>query len=192
MHKENQNIINELSKVGIKVNDIYDLVNCKHSYSNAIPVLINLLKKGIVSTKLKEGVIRALAVKEAKGKVGKILIEEFYKTPKEDIMLLWTIGNTMEVVISEDNIEDVIKIISNKKNGISRQMFVSALKNTNTEKVEEVLIKLLGDEQIKLHVLGALGKLKSQKAISKISKIVSNSKGIIRIEATKALKNIKK
>ena len=43
---------------------------------------MQLLKEGITNIGDREGVIRALAVSEAKGEVGSLLIDEFYKIPK--------------------------------------------------------------------------------------------------------------
>lgn len=186
-----ENKVNEeLGKVGVIVNDIFDLVNSNKPYPNAIPVLINLLKEGISNDVVKEGVIRALAVKEAKGKAGEILIEEYKKTPKDKIMLLWVIGNTMEVVISENEIENILEIVQNKSNGMSRQMFVSALGKVKSDKVEQVLMSLLEDEELAPFALDALGKLKSKRAKNKISDMLNNKNPLIRKEALKALKKI--
>ena len=188
---ENNKISEALKNVGITIEDIYDLVNTNKSYPEAIPVLIKLLKEGITNNGNKEGVIRALAVPEAKGKIGSLLIEEFYKIPIGNMILRWTVGNTMEAVISEKDINDVIKIIKDKSNGMSRQMFALALGNIPSEKSEEALIQVLDDDEIAPHALEALGKLKSQKAKLKIRELVNHKKTLIRKEAQKALKKIK-
>lgn len=135
---------------------------------------------------------RALAVKEAQGKASKVLLDEFKRISKDNSLLLWTIGNTMEVIITDEDIEEIIEIVSNPENGTSRQMFVSALGKTKSERAEEILIGLLEDEQVKLHVIDALGKMKSERARSKIEEYTKNAKGVIKKEATKALKKINK
>ncbi len=180
----------ELGKVGVQIEDIFDLVNTKEPYPKAIPVLLNLLSE-VSHDGVKEGIIRALAVKEAKGVAGKVLIKEYKKTPKDKSLLLWAIGNTMEVVISDDDIEDVLEIVADKENGISRQMFTVALGKVKSDRVEQALISLLDDDEISPHVLDALGRLKSQKAKSKISELTNHQKPLIRKEAQKALKKIK-
>ena len=148
--------------------DIYDLVNTSKPYPEAIPVLTQLLKEGITNSRNREGIIRALAVPKSKGKIGSLLIEEFYKTPSDNILLRWAIGNTMEVVISDEDIVDVIKIVADKSNGISRQMFALALGKIPSKESENVLIQVLDDEEIAPHAIEALGKLKSRKAKTKI------------------------
>ena len=180
----------ELRKVDIQIDDIFDLVNMKKPYPRAIPVLLHLLSE-VSHDGVKEGIIRALAVKEAKGVAGKALIKEYKKTSKDKSLLLWAMGNTMEVVISDDDIDDVLEIVADKENGISRQMFAAALGKVKSDRVEQALIGLLDDEEISPHVLDALGKLKSQKAKSKISELTNHQKPLIRKEAQKALKKIK-
>ena len=179
----------ELQSVGILINDIYDLVNTKEAYPEAIPVLIKLLSE-VSHDGVKEGIIRALAVKEAKGVAGHVLINEFKKTPNDKSLLKWAIGNTMEVVISDEDIDDVLEIITNKENGLSRQMFITALGKVKSKRVEQVLIDLLDDDEISPHVLEALGKLKSQSAKTKIKEMIDHKKPLIRKEAQKALKKI--
>ena len=179
----------ELLKIGIQVDDIFDLVNTKKPYPKAIPVLLYLLGE-VSHDRLKEGIIRALAVKEAKGLAGKVLIDEYKKTPKNKLLLLWAIGNTMEVVISDNDIDDVLEIVADKDNGMSRQMFVIALGKMKSARVEQALIDLLNDEEISPHVLDALGRQKSLKARAKINKLTNHSKPLIRKEAQKALKKI--
>ena len=188
---EDNKTVSELKKVGITIKNIYDLVNTNIPYPEAIPVLKQLLKDGISHVGLKSGILRALAVPEAKGEIGSILINEFYKTPKDKMTLRWTIGNTMEVVICKDDIDEVIKIVGDKSNGMSRQMFVLALGNIPSEKSEDILIKVLNDEEIAAHALAALGKLKSKKAKIKIIELTEHSNSLIKKEAKKALKKIK-
>lgn len=183
---------NELNKVGIAIDDIYDLVNTKESYPKAIPVLIDLLRKDIEPINIKEGIIRALAVKEAIGLASPILLEEYNKTSKDKMMLRWAIGNTIYTTITEEDIERIKIIVGDKTNGISRQMFVLALgKVKSKEKVEDILIELLDDDEVCPHAIEALARLKSTKAKNKILTLINHSKELIKKEAQKALKKIK-
>lgn len=185
---EANKIKSELAKVGVAVNDIYDLVNTDKPYPAAVPVLLNLLQEGIEHIGIKEGVVRALAVKEAIGKASPVLIAEYNRTPKDKMLLRWAIGNTIYTTITEDDVESILPIIQDKTNGTSRQMFVAALGKIKSEKVEDVLISLLDDEEVTPHALEALGRLKSKKAKEKISMLTNHPKALIRKEALKALK----
>lgn len=183
-------IKSELEKVGIYINDIYDLVNTNEPYPLAISVLINLLKEGIEHIGTKEGVVRALAVKEAIGKASPVLIAEYNRVPKDKMMLRWAIGNTIYTTITEDDIESILQIIQDKSNGMSRQMFVAALGKVKSEKAEQILIMLLDDDEVTPHALEALGRMKSKKAKDKIKKLINHPKTLIRKEAQKALKKV--
>ncbi len=183
-------LIGELKQVGIHINSIYDLANTTKSYPQGLPILIGLLRKGISDDRLKEGIIRSLAVKEAKGLAGAALLEEYNKIPKEKMVLRWTIGSALEVVITNDELEPVINIIKDKTNGMSRQMFVLALAKLPAEKSEQILIESLDDDELATQAIVALSKIKSQKALIKIKELVNHSKPLIRKEALKALKKI--
>lgn len=188
---EVETVKTELSKVGVLIDDIYDLVNTKEPYPIAIPVLLNLLKNGIEHIGIREGIIRALAVKEAIGVANPVLFEEYNKTPKDKMLLKWAIGNTVYTTITEDYIEKVIAIVKDKSNGMSRQMFVLALGKIKSTDTENVLIELLDDNEVCPHALDALGRLKSTKAIGKITSLLTHSNSLIKKEALKALKKIK-
>ena len=80
MKEDEEKIREELSKVRIFVNSIYDLVNTKKPYPEAISVLIDLLEKNDISNRrIREGIVRSLTVKEAKGKANSILIAEYLR-----------------------------------------------------------------------------------------------------------------
>jgi HEAT repeat protein len=190
MEVEANKIKTELAKVGISVNDIYDLVNTDKSYPAAVPVLLNLLQEGIEHIGIKEGIIRALAVKEAIGKASPILVAEYNRTPKDKMPLRWAIGNTIYITITKNDVESILPIIQDKTNGMSRQMFVAALGKVESEKAEDVLISLLDDEEVTPHALEALGRMNSKKAKDKISMLTRHHKALIRKEAKKALKEI--
>ena len=189
--KEYRGLIKELDKIGVKINSIWDLVNSKIKYPLAIPILLKYLPI-VEHDKNKEGIIRALTVKEAKGKANKVLLNEYFKIPKEKNNLKWVIGNAMSVVVVDTDIEDIISIVLDKENDISRQMFILALGKIKSDKskIEDVLIKLLDDEEVLPHVLSVLGKLKSQKAKEKITSLLNHSVSLVRKEAQKALKKI--
>ena len=96
----------------------------------------------------------------------------------------------MAVVVCQEDVDDIIEIIKKKEYGASRQMFVYALRRVNAEKAEDLLIDLLDDTDVVAHVIGVLGKMKSQKAKSKITELLSDKNSFVRKQAAKALKKI--
>jgi len=60
----------------LNVTSVWDLVNTRAPYPEAIPVLLEWLPR-VRHPRIKEGIVRALTVKEARGVAGKLLIDEF-------------------------------------------------------------------------------------------------------------------
>ena len=180
----------ELQKVGISITDIYDLVNTNKRYTAGIPVLLDLMKGEFINIRETEGVVRALGVKEAIGKASPILIAEYNKAPKVLSSYRWAIGNTICTTITEEDIESILQIVQDKENGMSRQMFVVALGKIKSENAEDVLIKLLDDDEVVPHALQALGQMKSRKAKERISSLTNHPRPLIKKEAQKTLKRI--
>lgn len=106
------------------------------------------------------------------------------------MLLRWAIGNTVYITITEDDVERILPIVQDKENGMSRQMFVAALGKVTSGKAEDVLIKLLDDEEVAAQALEALGRMKSKKAREKILTLTSHPKAVIKKEAQKALKKL--
>ena len=156
LKEEIKDLSNELISQGSKFSDPWDMVNSKESYPEAIDILIAHLSKPY-HDKNKEGIIRALTVKEAKGKASKALLEEYYAIPKEKQILRWTIGNAFTVIKMKDDVEIISSIVKDKTNGMSRQMFVVALGKIKTEEAKTCLKYLLNDEEMKQFAVKALG-----------------------------------
>jgi hypothetical protein len=153
-------LVDDLRKLGFNFSSPWDLVNIKSKYKTAIPILIEHLAKPYL-IKNKEGIARALAVKEAKGIACNAVLHEYNNTPKYESNFRWVLGNTMAVIITPEYVDDVIEIVQDEKNNESRQMFVAALGNIKTSRVRDVLQKLMNDNSniIKKEALKALNKL---------------------------------
>jgi len=166
---EEEPIIAELLSVGIQVESVSDLVNTSEKYEEAIPILIENLSKPY-HDKIKEAIVRALAVKEARGVACKAVIEEYKKAPKEkppyynrEFYYRWAFGNTMGVIITEDYTDEIIDLVLDVSNGPSRNMFVRSLGKTKSLKTKEVMEKLTYDPE-------PLVRDEAQKALNKMLK----------------------
>lgn len=162
LRSEISDLNNELRGTGIECDDVWDLVNTKKSYPKAIPILIKHLPKNY-HYKNKEGIVRALSVKEAIGKASRALIEEYNRTPKEQEAYRWAIGNSVYTTITSDDIEEVLKIVTDKSNGPSRHMFILALGKFRSEKVDQILTDLLRDKEVAAYASEALGRINRRK-----------------------------
>ena len=186
-------VVAELAKAGLKVFSVYDLVNTKRSYPEVIPVLLNCLAK-VDDPIIKEGLVRALTVKEAIGIANKQLIREFLSIPPDsaqrDQFLKWTIGNALAVIATDADYADLVRIATAKEHGKAREMVVVALGRMKSLDAGEVLIALLDDAVVAGHAAMALAKLKYIPAMSKLKSLRSNQKTWVAKEIERAIKKL--
>src|SRR5437868_2471251 len=74
-------LVEALAGAGRPVKSVWDLVNTAESYPEAIPVLIEHLQQPYQFV-TREGIARALTVKEARGAAARIVLEELKKMPE--------------------------------------------------------------------------------------------------------------
>ncbi|MCH3883385.1 HEAT repeat domain-containing protein [Tenacibaculum aquimarinum] len=193
--KENEFIVMELRNAGFKVSDLFDLINFKQTDFEYVNLLINLFdSEKVTDPIIKDGIIRAITVKKAKG-IAEIKLLEFYnslKTEREKESIGWSIGNWFENLYSDLYFEQIKKISEDKNNGMSRQMFVMAIGKTKKHKLnaEKLLLELTFDNQVALHAISSLGKLKSTNSIERLTELTNDKNKTIKKEANKALKKI--
>ncbi len=151
LNQQAQSLFDELAQVGIRIKSEWDLVNTSVSYPEAIPILTKHLSRPY-HRRTREGIVRALAVKEAKGIANKAVMEEYLKLPKESpdqpwiFHYRWAFGNTMRIIVTKDDLDDLIEIVLDESNGDSRNMFVRALAKLKSPRVQETLERLTGDK----------------------------------------------
>jgi HEAT repeat protein len=182
-------LIEEIKTNGILIHSIWDLVNTRERYPEIIEILISHLEKPHHESVM-EGIVRALAVKDAKGKASNKLIKLYNSLPKTDSSLHWAIGNTVSLVITQNDLDDVITILKDKQNGDSRQMFILGITKLKSDKIEPLLIELLEDENLLLHTISGLRKLKLSKAKDKIALLTNHKNSAVRKKATQALNKL--
>ena len=193
--KENEFIVMELRNAGFKVSDLFDLVNFKQTEFGYINLLLDLLDSDKVTDPIiKDGIIRAVTIRKAKGIAEEKLLEYYQslKTEKEKELIGWSVGNWFEYLYSDTYFDQIKEISADKNNGMSRQMFVLALGKTKKHKSEseKLLLELTFDNQVALHAIIALGKLKSTKSIERLTELTTDKNETMKKEAIKALKKI--
>jgi|26BtaG_2_1085354.scaffolds.fasta_scaffold30983_1 HEAT repeat protein len=192
---ENEFITMELRNAGFKVSDLFDLINFKQTDFGYVNLLLNLLdSEKVTDPIMKDGIIRAVTVRKAKG-IAEVKLLEYYqslKTEKEKELIGWSVGNWFEYLYSDSYFDQIKEISADKNNGMSRQMFVLALGKTKKHKSEseKLLLELTFDNQVALHAIIALGKLKSTKSIERLNELTTDKNKTIKKQAIKALKKI--
>lgn len=196
MNREDQMVVTALADVGIAAVSVYDLVNSGRAYTEAIPILIKLLPK-VHHDRIKEGVARALTVKEARPTAVPVLIAEFQRAPDENDsqrVTKWTIGNALSVVADDSVYESIVALLRNKKHGWSRGGLPFALCNMKKHREQAVqhLIQLLDDSDVGVAAMMALGKLRVKAARSRVESFLKDPDPWVRREAKRALAKIDK
>jgi hypothetical protein len=189
--KELAPLLDQLRQAGYEIHSLDELRRSGKSYRSAVPILVNWLSQ-VKSAHAKESIVRTLSVPWAKPVAGPILIDEFENAPKEAEGLRWSIGNALEVVAEPTLLERLTRIVTNKENGKSREMFVVALAKIPDPRTTSVLIKLLDDNQVAGHAIMALRKLRAPEALDYLEKFTKHSQSWIRNEARKAIASIMK
>lgn len=182
----------EVRKAGVIADSPWDLVNRRQSYGPAIPLITEWLERaeGEVPAsdraKFREGLVRSLTVREARGVAGPALLREFRRreaTPD----YRWAVANALEVVAGRDELEEMLELACDQSFGAERQMIVLALGRMHDPRVVRALIKLLYDDDVAGHAAIALGKLKAGEARAALENSLDHPKPWVRKEARKAL-----
>jgi hypothetical protein len=191
-----ESLVRELQEVGCPVGDLWELVNAKRRYPATVPVLLRWLE-GLDATEIRrrprdvEAVVRALAVPAARGKAAPLLIELFRTVPDRTGMgIRWAIGNTLEVVADDSVADEMIALAKDRRYGRAREMVVLALGRLKSERVDQVLIDLLEDEDVDGHAVVALGDRRAASAVPAISAMLQHPNSWVQKEAMKALAKI--
>jgi len=187
-----QPILRELCAQGFRVEWISDLYNKRLDYRTAIPILLSWLGR-TQNLDLKDGIVRALSVKWARPSAIGPLIEEYRRAPPyQQTNYKWVVGNALSVVADDSVFDEVVELVRDPGHGRAREMLAVALGNMKNPRAVDVLVELLGDEEVAGHALMALGKLKAKQARPRVERFLTHPKTWVRTEAKRALAKIDK
>lgn len=191
--ESDQYIVSELSKIGIQVLSVFDLVNTKKSYPEAIPILLNCFDR-IDDVVIKEALVRALTVKEAEGYANRKMIQEFLAIPSNaappEQLLKWAIGNSLSVIATDADYDDLVNIATSKEHGKAREMIVAALGKMKNPEAGKVLTELLTDDTVVGHAVMALNNLRYLPALPVLESLRNHQKPWVQKEIDKAMQKL--
>jgi hypothetical protein len=185
----------ELRDTGIEVRSVWDLVNTDRAYRPAIPVLVSWLERmraaDVSEGKQKalyQGIVRALTVKEARAVATPLLFEEFHRIREPDTR--WIIGNALDVLAGPAQTDRLLAIAREPAFGRSRQMVVSALGRVgrNRPDVLDTLVSLLTDDDLVLHAVNALARLRAAGSRPQIEPLLQHERPAVSQAARSALR----
>ena len=192
--REDRLVIERIRENGLLISSVWDLVHAREAYPEAIPVLIDMLPK-VRELAIKEGIIRALSVKEAAPAAAKPLIEEFEgllgdKNARGGTDILWVIANALTVVATHESAEDILRLITLPASGDARQMLAITLGKLKDRDAVPILIELLKDDKIVGHAASALGMIKAPEARPYLLSVKNHPRTWVRKAAEKAILKI--
>jgi hypothetical protein len=193
---EDAMVVEALRVADVDVRSVYDLVNSKAPYPQAIPVLLRLLPR-VRNDRIKEGVARALGVPEARPVAAKPLIHEFSNMPSETKSqehTKWAIGNALAAVADDSVFEEVLALLTDGRHGRVRSAIVGALINMSTHRDRAVtaLMAFLEDEDLAAQAVIALGNLRVRDSRPRIEPFLKHSDPWVRQQTKRALAKIDK
>ena len=179
-----------LQQAGLTATDVDDLWRSgTPPHPEAVPVLVQMLPR-VTDQHLKQAIVRALTMKEAKGFAAEALVEEFLRG--NDPGLKWALGNALSIVADDRVFDKVAEMARDKAHGRSRQMMVVALGNMKNPQAVQLLIELLRDSEVAGHAIIALGKLCASQAVPHIEPFERHPLPWVQKEARRALGRMRK
>lgn len=185
--------VDELREVGCETGGPWDLVNQRTSYRPAVPVLLAWLDRVDEDVpahdrqKFREGLVRALGVKEARGGVAAAALVREFRRPKLDWSTRWAVANSLSVVADDSVFDDLVLLAKDRAYGRAREMLMPALARSDKTRAADVLVDLLDDDDLVGHAIGALGKVGARDARSAIERFLDHPKPWVRKEAKKVI-----
>ncbi len=129
-------------KAGIQVASVYDLVNSRIRQPDVIPILMELLPT-LSDPAVREGVIRSLRSKDARGIAGPVLFRELART--EGDYFRWVIAYTLTEVAGEADAPAIIQWLALEPDPSIRGTLAQALGQTRSAEAVPVLVDLLSE-----------------------------------------------
>jgi len=148
MRRKEEHIVREIEEAGLLVDSVWDLVNTREPYPEAIPVLLRHLENTGYDPAIREGIARALTVR-GYPEILPAMIEAFRRDPEPRLNgPKWAMGNTIEILFDDEYVEEIAELAKDSSHGEARQMLVYALAKSKTRLAEETLQELLSDPQM--------------------------------------------
>lgn len=185
-----QPILNDLAKIGFNLEDLSEIRHLGKSWQPAIPILLHWLPL-VEDRPIKEDIIRSLSVPWTGNRATEYLIQEFRNTAVVDPYYAWTVGNALSIVDVKGYENEILQLCRNQQYGMARQMVVMNLHRLRAfPDAQEVALDLLEQDDVKLHAISALGRMRSKRALFQLEKLLADKQSSIRKEARKAITKI--
>lgn len=177
-------------RTGEHVRSVYDLVNRRERYPNAIPILVEVLPT-VNDPITREGIVRALATPDARGVASAALFRELDRT--EGWYFRWVVANTLSEIATAADAQELILLAATESDSRIRQMLARALGRAGQPAAVPVLVDLLDDPVASgqaARALGRIGSSPSEAGLAKLRELALSGDRDQRAAATSALRRL--
>jgi hypothetical protein len=196
LRREQQSLIAEIRSHGWQIDSIWDLVNTGADYRALIPTLIDHLLRPY-HPRIKEGIARALTVKQARPVAAEPLIKEFLDFGREHPTAehsKWAIGHALALTGDDSVFDQVAAILRDKTHGWTRSGMIDALPKMRTRREEafQLALELAGDEDATIanDAMIALGNFRDLRGRPVVESFLQHPDSWVRQRAKQALAKI--
>lgn len=153
-------LVRRLRNIGIDIDDVWDLVDSDEPYPGAVPFLLEALHGSEpADVHFREGLVRALSIKQARPSAAPALIDEMRRQQKhDDIYVLWAFGNALSIVADDDVYDDIVELARDRSFGRAREMLMEALARMGNPAATGVLLEFVDDDEVDGQVVVALSR----------------------------------
>lgn len=132
-------LVDELRAAGFQVQSAWDLVNTPGSYPKAVPILLAHLPRSYPAA-VREGIARALAVRETKALGWNVLTRLYVDEPEDRVRD--GLAAAIAAAADDEVIGDVIAFARDARHGSSRLLLLSALERSADPRARATLTDL--------------------------------------------------
>ena len=149
-------LVREIAEAGLLIDSVWDLVNTREPYPEAIPVLLRHLENTDYDPAIRDGIARALTVR-GYPEILPAMIEAFRRDPEPRLNgPKWAMGNAIEVLFDDRYVQEIVELVKDPLHGEARDMLVYALAKSRSPVAEDTLQQLLLDPQLSMHAKKAI------------------------------------
>ncbi|NDL56995.1 hypothetical protein [Phytoactinopolyspora mesophila] len=136
-------LVDDLQRVGLFVESVWDLVNTSEPYPEALPILFKHLERPYPDA-VREGIARALAVGEDARFAGETLVR-LYRDEKPGTRAKDGLAVAIAGVAGEGLLDEVVSLAGEPAHGTSRVLLLRALERSRKPSARAALGELSSD-----------------------------------------------
>lgn len=140
-------LVDALHGAGIDVKSVWDLPQREGGYAEAIPVLFDHVKVEYPD-RIREGILRAMATQEARGRWNDLLMFFEKNTLRLSPELHFFTAVALAGAADDSVIDDVIRLAGDRRHGSARLPLLHALQQSDNPKAKAKILELRADPDL--------------------------------------------